>query len=472
MAKDLTIFGAIQNVGKRKDVGGGYVPTTPGGGWLPFSIREPFAGAWQQNIEWRRETVLAYHAVFSCITLIASDISKMPVRMVGLTSAGIWAPIPMPARFGVLTKPNGFQNRIQFFESWINSKMVRGNAYILLGRNRDQRVVSMHVLNPDLVLPMVTPDGEVFYQLGVDNLSGVTENAVVVPASEIIHDRFNCLCHPLVGLSPIYACGLAAYNGLKIQHNSAKFFQNMGRPSGILTAPGAIKQETAAALKEAWEANYSGDNYGRIAVLGDDMKYEPLSLTAEESELVEQLRLTAEIVCSCFHVPKYKVIGDAPTVNNIEALEQAYYSQCLQVLIESIELCLDEGLGTPEKQGVEFDLDVLLRMDSKTQVETLTAAIKGGLDTPNEARKRRNQPPLEGGNTVWLQQQQWPMEVLAMRRNPPDDSGATDPVDDEPLEDDETPPSDPADDEEVDDIEEAAIIPAFLKELERVIYEG
>lgn len=470
MANDITIFSAIKNISRRKEHGA-YVPTTPGGGWLPFAIREPFAGAWQNNIEWRRDTVLAYHAVFACITLIASDISKLPIKMVKKAQHDIWATVPFPRSLEVLKKPNGFQNRIQFFENWINSKMVRGNAYILLQRNADQRVVAMYVLNPDLVLPMVTPEGEVFYQLGVDNLSGIQEGGVIVPSTEIIHDRFNCLCHPLVGLSPIYACGLAAYNGLKIQHNSSKFFQNMGRPSGILTAPGAIKPETATALKEAWENNYSGDNYGRIAVLGDDLKYEPLSMTAEESELVEQLRLTAEIVCSTFHVPKYKVVGDPPNVANIEALEQSYYSQCLQVLIESIELCLDEGLNISEDQGVEFDLDVLLRMDTKTQVETLTSAIKGGLDTPNEARKRRNAKPLPGGDTVWLQQQQWPMEVLAQRRTPPDEGT-------DPSLDDEVTPADDLDEEiepeeDENELEEiaASIEPAFKKELERLIYE-
>jgi phage portal protein BeeE len=31
---------------------------------------------------------------------------------------------------------------------------------------------------------------------------------VIVPAREIIHDRFNCLFHPLVGISPLYAAAL------------------------------------------------------------------------------------------------------------------------------------------------------------------------------------------------------------------------------------------------------------------------
>ncbi|WP_416381322.1 hypothetical protein, partial [Klebsiella pneumoniae] len=38
-----------------------------------------------------------------------------------------------------------------------------------------------------------------------------------VPAREVIHDRFNCLFHPLIGLSPIYAAGLAAMQGHHIQ---------------------------------------------------------------------------------------------------------------------------------------------------------------------------------------------------------------------------------------------------------------
>ena len=42
----------------------------------------------------------------------------------------------------------------------------------------------------------------------------------------------NCLYHPLVGLSPIYACGLAAQQGLAIQNGSTEFFGNMSPTVG------------------------------------------------------------------------------------------------------------------------------------------------------------------------------------------------------------------------------------------------
>lgn len=385
------------------------------GGWFSMFVNEPFSGAWQKNIRWKRKDVVSHFAIFSCISLIASDISKLWINLVREDSQGIWNKIPL-GKFGVVNNPNHYQNRIQFFECWIISKLSRGNAYILKGRDRTGAVNRLYVLSPDCVQVLVSDSGDVFYQLSADNLTGVEQASVTVPASEIIHDRFNCLFHPLVGLSPIFACGLAAYGGIKILSNSIAHFNNLSRPGGILTAPGAISDDNARRIKQHWDENYGGDNGGKTAVLGDDLKYQPLNvISAVDSQLVEQLKLSADIVCATFHVPPYKVIGNAPAYNNIEALDSAYYSQCLQVLIESIELLLDEALGAPDGVGFEFDIDGLLRMDTKTKVDTLAIAVKGGIMPPNTAMKMLNLPAVEGGDTVYLQQQMYSLEALARR---------------------------------------------------------
>ncbi|EER4160432.1 phage portal protein, partial [Escherichia coli] len=95
--------------------------------------------------------------------------------------------------------------------------------------------------------------------------------------------------------------------------------------------------------------------------------------------------------------------------------EQQYYSQCLQTLIESIELLLDEALETGENESTEFDVTTLLRMDSERRMKTLGDAVKNTLLTPNEARKRENLPPLAGGDALYLQQQNYSLEALSRR---------------------------------------------------------
>ncbi|HHY7949648.1 TPA: phage portal protein, partial [Escherichia coli] len=89
--------------------------------------------------------------------------------------------------------------------------------------------------------------------------------------------------------------------------------------------------------------------------------------------------------------------------------------QCLQTLIESIELLLDEALETGENESTEFDVTTLLRMDSERRMKTLGDAVKNTLLTPNEARKRENLPPLAGGDALYLQQQNYSLEALSRR---------------------------------------------------------
>jgi HK97 family phage portal protein len=397
-------------------------------GWFPL-VRESFTGAWQRGVVVDRQSVLSNHAAFACMTLIASDVAKLRCKLVEQVR-GIWTETDSAAFSPVLRKPNHFQNRIQFWESWVLSKLTRGNTYVL--KERDQRgvVVALYVLDPNRVKPLVADDASVFYQLNADNISGL-RTEVTVPASEIIHDRFNCLFHPLVGLSPIFAAGVAAMQGNSIQNNSAWFFGNKSQPGGILTAPGRIDPENAKRLKEAFDNNYSGENAGRIAVVGDGLKYEALAMNAKDSQLIEQLKWTAEVVCSTFHVPPYKVgVGAMPPYTNVQALNVEYYSQCLQVLIEAAELCLDEGLGLTsvagKTLGTEFDVDNLLRMDSVAQMEMLDKAKN--LMKPNEARRKLDLPPVKGGESVYRQQQDFSLEALAKRDAMDDPFGKTAPA--------------------------------------------
>jgi HK97 family phage portal protein len=395
-------------------------------GWWPL-IRELSAGGWQRNEDIELDTALSNPTLYACITLIAGDIGKLRPKLVEQDSDDIWLEVDRESPFlSVLSKPNHYQTRIDFFEWWMLSKLVHGNTYALKARDGRGIVRALYILDPVRVTPLVAPDGSVFYQLIVDELNQQFQEGRVVPAREIIHDVMCPLFHPLVGVSPIYAAGWPAIQGLNIRRNSDKFFSNGSKPGGVLTAPGPIAQATADRLKAYWDENFSGDNIGKIAVLGDGLKYEAMAMSAQDADLVKQLQMTDEDIARCFHMPRHKVgIGPDPTYNNIEALNQQYYSDCLQKHIEKLEIHLDEGLelttassvnGRP--LGVEFDLDDLLRMDSATRVKTALDAIKAGASV-NEVRFRYHDlGPVDGGETPFLQEQNWPIRLLAEREMP------------------------------------------------------
>lgn len=452
------------------------------GGWWPV-IREGFAGAWQQNITLRRDTLLAFTAVYACITRISRDIGKLPICLKKLTPDGIWVHIARNSPWlAVLKKPNGYQISSQFLQQWIISKLLAGNTYILKGRDARGVVNQLYVLDPTRCRPVITPDGSIYYELGYDPLSEQLEPTLIAPQSEIIHDRMPALFHPLVGTSPIFACGMAAAQGHNIQKSSAAFFKNMAQPSGILTAPGAISQTTADRLKKDWSEKFSGKNVGAVAVLGDGLKFEALTVSAVDAQVIEQLKWSGETVCSAFEVPTFMVgIGPVPANANVEALTQQYYSMCLQAYIEDIETLLDEGLELTDARtqdsaiGVELDLDVLLRMDTKTRFATWRDAIAGGWMAPNEARFKENMAPVKGGETPYMQQQNYSLAALAKRdAAAPAPTGIASPALPAPADDgkgkpDKDNPDDGADDGEGDDgkkgltYEEAKEIADYLR---------
>lgn len=409
-------------------------PGTGMGGWWPM-IKEAYSGAWQKNDTWTNDTVLAHYAVYACVTLIANDIGKLRQRLMKLDDNGIWKETTSPSFSPVLKKPNSYQNHVQFKQWWQTSKLINGNAYAL--KKRDQRgvVVGLYLLDPCRVLPLVTDNGSVYYQLSSDNLNRIGDG-ITVPASDIIHDRMNCLFHPLVGVSPLYAAAQAACQSLKMQNDSATFFANGARPGGILSAPGAISDETAARLKAHWDANYTGQNAGKVAVVGDDLKFQQMKMSATDSQLIEQFKLTAEMVCTAFHVPPSKVGVTTSATGTTAAQEnQKYYSDCIQVLVEEYEACLDDGLSLSDKLGVELDLDGLLRMDMGSLVETLKTAVGAGIMAPNEARYRMSLGPVTGGAQPYLQMQNFSLEDLAKRSASGDPFGTQQTTETQPVAD-------------------------------------
>jgi len=385
-------------------------------GWLWNSVSESFSGAWQRNITIdSNETLLRSSAVYACVTGIATDVAKMRIKL-SQNQDGVWVEVTSNSPWlPVLRRPNHYQNRIKFIEQWILSKLLQGNAYVLKRRDNRGIVNALYVLDPRLVMPLVAADGGVYYQIRRDPLSKVTEQNTI-PASELIHDRMPCLWHPLVGVSPLYACALSGTVGNRIQKSAIDFFQNRSMPGGIITAPGSISEPVAARIKETFEKNYGGDNIGRLAVLGDGLKFELMEMTAEASQLAEQFKLSVEDIARAFHYPLFKLGGPLPPyAGNVEALIISYYTDCLQSLIESLEISLDEGLSLPSGMGTMLDLDNLMRMDTAALYEANNKAVTGGWMSPDEARFKANYKPVAGGATPYLQQQNYSLAALAKR---------------------------------------------------------
>lgn len=408
----MRLFGL--EFGRRKDKA---LNPVPGGGWHRL-IHEPFTGAWQRNMEEKRGTVLCYPTLYACLNRISADIGKLPFQLKALDANGIWREMENPAYSPVLRKPNRFQTAQQFRESWILSKLIHGNAYILKARDSRRVVTDLYVLDPCRVMPMVSDNGDVYYQINYPSAQNLLPEdypaeQLTIPASEIIHDRINCFHHPLVGVPPLCAAHWPAVKNLKILKNATEFFSNGARPGGILTAPAGISEEDANDIRDAWHKQYGDGNQGKIGLIGADLKYQDLGLTnGADSQLVEQMRYSDEQICQPFGIPPFKIgIGSIPAGLGVDAINLLYMEDALHGHIIAMETLLTEGLeAKPYRIGMPED--ELLRMDRQGKATYHGTLLDKGTETINEARFAFGYGPLDGGDTVYMQQQDFPLNEV------------------------------------------------------------
>lgn len=387
------------------------------GGWWPI-VREPYTGAWQLNDPMTTESALSTPSAFAVVSRIASDISKIaPPLLLEQDDNGFWTETTNSAYTPVLRRPNRYQTSQQFHERVVLSLLLHGNAYVLKSRDARGVVNALYLLEPSRVKVLVAPDGAVYYELQPNDLAGIPNDAppVVVPARELIHMRWNCLFHDLMGISPLYALSGVVTQAQTIQANSTTFFGKGGRPAGVLIAPTKLDPLSAQRIK-ADAANWKT---GEQLVLENGMKYEPVSTTAVQSQLIEQLGWTEEKICEVFGMP-ISILNSAkqPPYANAEASQLQYKSECLEVHLTTIANGWTEGLELPSYLKIEFDDTLLIWMDTATRTNAAKVAIVAGM-SPNEVRATYfGLGPVPGGELPYLQQQNWPVSTLA-ERDPP-----------------------------------------------------
>ena len=381
-------------------------------------VHEPYAGAWQRNDELKRGDLTCYPALYGCMNRITQDIGKLPFSLKHHQANGIWMDEQNPAWSPVLRKPNGYQTAQQFRESWILSKLMDGNTYVLKVRDEANKVRALYVLDPCRVEPMISEAGRVFYRVnypGANNLlpADYPGGQLMLPASEVIHDRINPFHHPLLGVPPLSAAAIAAGKNIRILRNSAAFFENSANPGGLVAGPAGLSEADADKLQNFFNTSFTGDKSGKIAVIGADLKFTPFAFKAADSQLVEQMRYSDEQICQPFGVPPFKIgIGSIPAGLGVDAINLLYHEDALSGHIEAMENLLDEALALPSDWGIWLDTEPLFRMDEGKKAEVATKLVGGGVSTPNEGRRRFNLPPLEGGDTVYMQQQDFPLDQV------------------------------------------------------------
>lgn len=404
---------------------GGINPTMEGG--IPVNWPVNY---WQKN--YRPMGTDGNATVAGCVDAYAQAMSSLPPKHLRINDRGGKDWLQNSAFTRVMRKPNGYQSRSDFTLNFICNLLYKGNAYAFATRNDRNEINALHIMPSDNTMPYIDPESKaIFYGFGSNPLVGETQ--LMAPQRDVLHVRLHCPRHPLVGVTPIENCALSIASNTALLAHQATFFNNMSRPSGIISTDQILKKDQLDQLRQAWAAQSQGMNSGEVPILGGGMKFQSLSLSSEDAQLVDAYHMSVEDIARAFRIP-LPLIGDLKNAsyNNVEQLIASWLSTGLGFLLEHVEEAYGLFFGIANNECIQHDTKLLLRTDFKGRVDALTKGISGGLYSVNEARAEEGLASVDYGDEPRLQAQVIPLSSIAIP-----DSGEVPDVDPAPIADDE-----------------------------------
>lgn len=357
------------------------------------------------------DIALGLSSVWACTRLITETVSTMPIRFYKRDpNTGIRTEIadhPLAELFR--GKVNRWQNRQEFFETMTYQLVLQGNAYALKQKNSQGRLIGLTPLMSQQMVVGLKDDGSIVYEYN----NG--KEVIRYSEAEIWHIKL--FGNGIMGLSPLGFARNSIAIGQGAEQAVTNIYRNGGKPSGLLTIDKTLTKEQRESVKTTFSGVGEG-NESRLYVLEHGFKYEPISLSPQDIELLSSRKFQIEDIARFFGVPSV-LINDtsAGTTwgSGIQQIVQGFYKLGIRPYLERYEASMLINLLNPLERidlEIEFDFDYLIRADQTERVKAYKEAVQGGIMTPNEARKQEGWIAKEGGDSLLVQQQMVALERL------------------------------------------------------------
>lgn len=373
----------------------------------PATYEEPSA------VTVTEETAMQVSAVWACVKLLSETVASLPVAVYRKTETGRVLDESFWFAQLMKRKPNRYQTRVEFFETLMLNLALHGNAYCKIAKTGG-KIRSLMPLMSGQVEPELLDDGSVVYRYQSDG------GMEVYAAESIWHIKL--YGNGIVGKSPLAFGRNMIGIAQAAEKATTKVYTNGGKRSGVLSLDRLLTPEQ----REAVRANFSSLTTGtseRLLVLENGMKFDPISMSPQDIELLSSRKFQIEEICRWFGVPSVLVndtSGSTSWGSGIEQLVSGFYKLNLRPYLERIENSVACNLFTEaeaDEYEFEFDFEGLLRSDFKSRLEAYRTAVAGTIMTPNEVRRIEGLPTVSGGDMLLSQINMAPIDQLGTQNS-------------------------------------------------------
>src|SRR5215831_4830240 len=304
-------------------VTGGWLSSTAGSIWNWWQCGYDPLGASSQSA-----------MVEACVSAYAQTIAMCPGDHWRLNEKGGRTRVTTSALSRVLRYPNDYQTISDFLLNLVRNLFLDGNAYALALRNDRYEVSELHLMDSRFSLPMLGQGGEVFYRLGGNMVvDRRITGPLVVPQRDVLHVRLHTTQRtypwPILGESPLVAALPDIAASLAITNQQINFYNNMARPSAVLSTDQVLDKDQVQFLRDRWDEQVKGLGAGGTPILTAGLKVQPWAIGGRDAQIADMAKLSEQHIALAFRIPLQILgLGNAP-YGSTEVLMQSWIASGL-----------------------------------------------------------------------------------------------------------------------------------------------
>ena len=342
------------------------------------------------------DNALTFTAVWAAIRLLSESVSSLPLNVFTNSDGDKIVAENNPVYPLLKIRPNNYQSKITFLEKVMMDLLTKGNSYVRIERNRGAIPTALLPLNADDV-NIKFIDGVLFYETGSN----------IYDASDILHFK-TITKDGIIGLSPIDQCKNSIGWGMAVEEFGNTFFKNGAKLSGVLQTDRALSETAIGRLKNSFNnvyAQLTGSN--ATVVLEEGLTFKPVSISAEQAQFLASRTFSIEEVARIFNIPPHMLKDlSKSSFNNIEMQSQEFVTYTLMPYLTRIEQEMNLKLFRTNEIGktfVQFNVNGLLRGNTKDRSEFYRTMLNIGAMSINEIRNKENMNKIADGDKHFMQ---------------------------------------------------------------------
>jgi HK97 family phage portal protein len=305
--------------------------------------------------------------------------------------------------------PNADQTAFEYWEGVFLSLMFAGDHIARIERAGNGDIVALNPVDARLVSVTRSASGQRRYRWSENGRShDLTEDGV-------FHIR-GFGGDALRGRSVISYGASTLRRSRNVETAADTVFANGIRPSGVFEVEKFLTEEQFTHFIERVADRFAGaENVGRPLILEGGTKFNALQMSNEDAQLLESRGFSVEEICRIFGVPPFMVGHTEKSTSWGTGIEQqllGFQKFTLTPYLRRVEQAISKQLIRPERRErfyAEFNLEGILRADSKARGEFYERMTRIGAMTVNEVRAKENLEPIEGGDVARVQMQNVPL---------------------------------------------------------------